>query len=301
MQIIILSVIIFFSVPSLAQPSWTDKFTIKTTFELGDLKTYQVGEFFKIDNLFFGGRYEVESTVSFQVVDTAAGGYWINYRASTNSVSQHRDSSAHIIAALLNGIDLFIYAKNGHLQLDSTKYADTKKRIANELDSMSVKRAFGKTSNQFIQYLKSELKQEAGLGFLLAPLMLFEEYYSSREFKKFRITVAGNARDILYKPLFNGEVGREWKSTSKDSLVKLNSIFTGHPFAAAQYYKSIYEPILAANGIRRGKHFWPPQMKYESNCIFHCQPGNSFPKSLNKKVVSEYIFRSVLKLEMTEI
>lgn len=301
MRGLIFFIIVFLTTKSSAQKSWTDKFTVKTTFEIGQIKTYQVSEFFKIDNILFGDRYEVESTVSFQVIDSANGGYWIIYNVTTNATKQHKDSSAYFIGMLLDGINLYIYAKNGQFQLDSTIYFYTKEKVADELDSISTQYAFGKTNKKIIQNLKSKLKEDAGLGFLLAPLMLFEEYYSSSEYKKFRTTKNGQSQDILKKQLFNGEISQELKSIAKDSIVNLDRVFIAHPVSAAQYHKSIYEPILAENNIKRGRAFWPPEMRYLSNYAFYSQPSETFPKSLYKKVVSEYIFRTVLKIEMIEM
>jgi len=301
MRIIICCFTVFLSIPSFAQSIWTDAFSIKKTFNVGESKSYEVNEFFKIDNLFLMIRSEVNSTVNFQVIDTAEAGYWLSYTVNTNSVKQHNDSSAYIIAQLMNGLQLYVYLKNGHSHLDSLVYFKVKKRIEEEVNSMAVYQKFGKKNTQFIQYLQNELKKDEGLGFLLGPLALFESYYSSNVYKKFRITTEGKEVNILKKILFGGIISQKWQSTTKDSTVKLNYFFTGDPVPAARYYKSIYEPLLIANNIKRGKYFYPAEMRYIADYTFHSRPGRSFPLSLYKKVVSEYIFRSVIKIDMKEL
>ncbi len=301
MRGIILFLFLFHTMTSFAQLNWGDKFTVNDTFSIGQEKNYQVSEFFKIDNLFFGDRYEIKSNVNFNVVDTSNGGYWINYYVTTNLVNRDMDSTAYIISTLMDGINLYFFAKNGILKLDSSIYYETKKRIVNKLDSMSTQQAFGKTKIKFIEYLRTQLKKDAGLGYLLAPLLLFEDYYSSFEYKKFRITKKGSAQDILNSEQFSGDISQEWSGTSKDKTVNLNRIFVGHPVGSAKYYKSIYEPIFAEHNIKVGKNFWPPEMRYLSSYKFQSIASEAFPKFLYKKVVSEYFFRSVLKIEMKDL
>ena len=302
MRIILCSVVIFLSISSIAQPIDKYAFSVKTTFELGESQTYEVNELFKIDNIFIGLRSELISTVSFQVIDTAKGGYWIMYTVHVNSVKQHKDSSAYLMASLMDGMRLFFYAKDGYAYLDSPTYYKTKKRVSAEVDSMATTQTFGKSNMQYIKYLQFQLKKDAGLGFLLAPLILFEEYYSSGVYKQLDLPTDGGARDVLNKPLFSGYVQKEWKSIYKDSTVLLNYVFTGHPIRAAEYYKPIYEALIAINNTKMPKRFvFPSDMRYIDDCTFHAQPGNPFPTYLFIKNVSEYFIRSVKKVEMNAV
>jgi hypothetical protein len=154
----------------------------------------------------FGSNYEVTSIVTFRVVDTASGGYWIRYQVSPIAVKQRKDSSAYLLASLMEGIDLALFAKDGQLHLDSADYFSTKERIAIKLDSITSQQFIGKKDMQYIELLKTELKKDAGLGNLLSPLMLFETYYSSEDYKQFRLTTAGSAADILNEVLFRGDI-----------------------------------------------------------------------------------------------
>jgi len=293
---------IFLSLSSIAQPVDKYSFQVKTTFELGESQTYEVNELFKIDNIFVGLRSELESTVSFRVIDTAKGGYWIMYTVNVNSVKQHKDSSAYLMATLMDGMQLFFYAKDGYTYLDSSFYYKTKKRISAEVDSMATSQTFGKSNMQFLQYLQFELKKDAGLGFLLAPLVLFEEYYSSGVYKQLDLPIDGEAGDILNHHLFSGYIQKEWKTTSKDSTVVLNYLFTGHPIKAARYYRPIYEELIAVNKTKLPNRFvFPSDMRYIDDYTFHAQRGRPFPEYLFKKNVSEYLIRSIRKIEMKAV
>ena len=97
-------------------------------------------------------------------------------------------------------------------------------------------------------------------------------------------------------------IEKEWKSTSKDSTVVLNYVFTGHPIRAAQYYKPIYEELIALNKTKLPKGFaFPKDMRYIINYTFHAQRGSPFPEYLFKKNVSEYLIRSIRKIEMKAV
>ncbi len=298
MQIKLLCLVLLSPFIGFAQSNWATKFFVKTSFEVGESKRYKVNELFKIDHLFYGTRSEVKSTVVFQVIDTSAGGFWIHYSANSNLAQKQKDASVELIASLTNGINLLIYAKNGYSQLDSITYFSTKARIASKLDSIAAHQTFENTNKQFIKYLQNELNKDAGLEILLAPLIAFETYYSSEYYSKFRISSEGRIENILNKALFPGNTEREWKNTSKDNTLNLNFTFTGHPVTAAQYFKSIYDPILNANKIKRGKYYYPPEVRYIMNYTFKIRPNDCFPKEIHRKTVSEFLFRSVGKMEM---
>jgi hypothetical protein len=301
MRITFFLIILFYSYSCIGQISWSASFLIKHGFELGEQKTYTVSEFSKVDNIFMGFRATVESTVNFNVIDTADGGYWIKYTVNVNLAKAGRDSSVYIKATLTDGIQINFYAKNGIIKLDSLSYFKTKDRVTAALDSIANQQTFSKKNAQFIRYLQSELKKEEGLGILLGPMMIFEVYYSSQVYKKFRLNSDGISQNILKKTLFAGFIEKEWISTSKDSTVLLNYFFTGHPVAAAQYYKPKCEEILAAENIKIGRYFFPPEMRYINDYNFRTQPRKSFPSYMYTKIVSEYKFRSVNKIKMTEI
>jgi hypothetical protein len=294
------SLLLFFSLSAFPQSRWNDQFAVKTSFELGQSQTYAVSQFFKIDNILWSIKSEVNSLVNFQVIDTADGGYWIRYSINVFSVKQHNDSSAYVIAALLNGMEQFVYAKGGFLTLDSAFYFKSKKRVAEQLDSIATQRSFGKNTTQLIKHLQTELKEEAGLGALLAPLMLFEEYYSSGTYKKFFVQNRGSVVNILHKHLFDGNIGNKWEFTSKDTTLQLSRLFTGDPVPTARYFKPFYEAVLAANNIKRGRSFYPLEMRYLDEYTFRTRPGSSFPLYLHNRKLSEYIWRGVSKIVMRE-
>lgn len=300
MRIIFLLIVTFFSYFSIGQTTWNSAFMVEQDFKLRESQTYDVSEFSKVDNIFFGFRSTLESTVNFKVIDTVNGGYWINYNVSVNLAKASRDSSVYIKAALIDGIQIFLYAKNGIILLDSLSYFNTKDRVSSKLDSIANQHTFGKKLGKFIRYLQIELKNEDGLEMLLGPLMTFEVYYSSQVYKKFRLTTDGTAQTILKKSLFGGFIEKEWISTSKDSTARLNYVFTGHPVSAAQYYKPRYIEVLASENVKRGKHFFPPEMRFIDDYTFSAKSGKSFPSHMFRKIVSEYLFRSVIKIEMRE-
>lgn len=286
---------------SSAQNAWLTSFPINTKFVLGESRHYAVNEFFKIDNLFIGIKSTIQSTVHFRVIDTADGGYWIKYSVNVNSAKANKDSSVYITATLTDNIKIYFYAKNGFVYIDSSSYHNTKNRVSKMLDSIATTQSFGKKTNQFINYLQVHLKNDEGLGLLISPLMIFEVYYCSEVYKKFRITTSGNAENVLNKKLFTGSIDKEWKSTSKDSVVRLEYFFTGNPTEAANYFKPICEELLLRANIKIKKNMLPAEMIYISNYTFTTQPAKSFPKEMYKKTVSEYLFRTVSKIEMKEI
>lgn len=300
MKITACLILILSSFTMFGQTSWTQKYSVKTTFKLGESHIYEVNELFKLDNIFYRIRSEIKSTVIFEVVDTANGGEWIRYNVFTNSVKQKRDSSAILIAKLMDGIQLYIYAKNGFLQLDSTSYYKTKNRVSKALDSITVNEPTTK-KNQYIAFIKSELEKPSGLGSLLTPLLIFESYYFSKEYKKYLLTETGESTDIFHNVSFYGGIEKQWKTTTQDSIVKLNFKFIGDPTQAASYYKAYYKKLLEAQNIKKGKNFYPDFMRYISDYRFQSKFNCAFPILLSRKSVSEYLFRTVSKVTMKEL
>lgn len=301
MRTIICLTILFTSHIVLGQNRYTDHFKVSTDFELGETHTYEVSEFFKIDHILFGIRSTVFSTVSFKVIDTADGGHWLKYSIKIDKVKQNNDSTAYILAALADGLQLLVFAKDGQIVPDSILYHKTKEKILTKLDFITNSQTFGKKMIVYINFLRAELNENAGLGSLLRPLMLFKVYHDSKAYKKFRTNERSGAANILNEKLFSGAAGNKWESSNKDSTVSLNILFVADPVPAARFYKPIYESLLAANNIRKGKNFYPPEMRYIIDYNFKTQPGKTFPVSLQQKVVSEYLFRSVNRVEMKEV
>jgi len=84
-------------------------------------------------------------------------------------------------------------------------------------------------------------------------------------------------------------------------MVTLKSFFAADPVPAARYYKPVYESTLAANNIRKRKLFYAPEMRLILEYNFRIQPGQTFPLTLCKKLVSEYLLSSVSSIEMKEV
>lgn len=301
MRITLLVAFLLCSLLSFSQNRWNASFKIKTNFILGQSQTYQVKEFFKIDNIFIGFKSTVESIVNFKVIDTSNGGYWIRYTMSTLAAKSKQDKSVFIKNELMDNIKLYVFAKDGNFLLDSLSYHKSKNRIADKLDSIANEQTFDKNTTRYIKYLQAELKKDAGLGSLLAPLLLWQQYYISGEFKKFRLTGSAEAQNILSQKEFSGVIDKEWVSTTRDSTVELNAIFTGDPVQTAKFYKAFYEQLIIINNKKIGKLSFPPEMRYVDNYFFKNTLTRTFPIFLSKKNVSEYFFRSVVKTEMNEL
>lgn len=281
-----------------SQARWHDQYKVKTGFEIGETQTYEVTEFQKVDNILLGIRSTIESLVRFEVKDTANGGYWILYSVLSNSVKKQHDSSTYIMSELTQGLQQYFYVKDGMILLDSANLRSNIEELTEKLDELVNSFSFGKTTRQFIVRLKAELDNGDGIAAFLAPLNLFANYYSAGVYKKFRIDTKTTYGTLFSNKTFTGLMGNKWESTSKDSTVKLSRLFTGDPVATARYHRPIYEAILASNGITRKNSFYPPQMRYINEYEFTVPPQRSFPSYLYKKVVSEYLWREVIKIEM---
>lgn len=286
---------------AIGQSKWHSSYTLNTALYIGESHTYHVSDFFKVDEFFIGFRSEVKSVVNFTVVDTAQNGYWIRYKVLEAYSKNSSDYQSEITAKLLEEINLLAFVSDSATFLDSISYYKNKKAVEFKLGESFSSSELGKKDQEFVTALRKKLKEDAGLETLLGPLIMFEMYYTSGTYKLFRISAPGVTTDILNNIHFDGTIDKKWEKTSKDSILRLNYLFTGHPAKAARYYKSIYEPLLAAKNIKRGKLFYPPEMIYKSEYDFSVKAGVSFPISIFRKTVGEYIIRSVNKVEMREI
>ena len=285
-----------------AQSPWATSFNVNTTPEIGMAKIYAVTDFQKVDNLFYGYRSEVKSTVTFIVLDTMAGGYWIRYRAESGSIDEKNDSSAYYLSLLTDGLELNLYLKNGRMLLDSVSYFRCKNRIAAMVDSIMAHETFHGKLFYFMNELQATLKEDAGLGgSFLGPLELFITWYSSGSYSKFRFAANGYKEDILHKYLFRGMITQQWKGSSKSGGIELNHVFTADPVEGAKYLRGQFETALGRNNIHLKKNDYPPEVRLVNDYNYYIQSGSFFPYRITSKSVSEYLFRSVGKIEMKEM
>ena len=301
MRTLFLILFVFCQIAAYSQNKWTATFKAKRNFTLGESYSYNVKEFFKIDNIFVGFKATSESIATFKIVDTSNGGYWIRYSTTSIFAKSKNDKSIFVMNELMDKIQLFVFVKDGTFMLDSLSYHKTKKSIADDLDSIAGTKTFDKNTTRYITFLKAELQEEAGLGSLLGSLVLWQQYYISGEFKKFRLTMAGEAQNILSQKQYSGVIENELLNISKDSSVTLQTDFTGDPTSTARYYKGFYEKLIKLNNKKIGKLAFPPEMRYNDYYIFKTALNGTFPNSLTKKTVAEYLVRSVVRTEMYQI
>lgn len=280
------------------QIDWNSKYEVNKHFEFGAQHQYLVKELGNVPNLIFGSKYEIDFVVNLVVVDTASGGAWFSYSSMVNSVTQRNDSTAYILASLMDHLMLYLYFKDGRFQPDSATYHSVKLNTVARLDSINT---YSKKNALFVEYLRNELKKDVGLEILLSPLTVFSTFYSSGVYKKYPTGEYGYATNLLNKPQFGGSIVKEWKATSKDSLLRLDYTFTGDSFAAAQYFKTQYQPLFLLAGKKKKDSFFPPEMKFVNHYSFKTKPNNPFPVYLYSKTVSEYFYRSVSEIEIREL
>ena len=298
MKIFLPLLLIIFSQQAAAQSRWLDQYKVKKNFEIGDAQTYEVTEFYKAEALFTANKSEIQSYVRFEIVDTLSGGYWLKYTVLDNAVTKQHDSSTHIIAALSKRIEQYVYMKDGYFHFDSLSYQRNRQMVTERLLQFAADNELQKKTSLFVQRLVAEVSEGNDISSLLGPLMLMQMYFDADVYKKFMVNTKSNSSNVNNQVLFTGTIGNKWESTSKDSTVTLSRHYVGDPVPAARYFKPIYQSLLKASGITKGKSFYPWEMIYKTEYNFTTQPHRSFPTDLHKKTVSEYIWREVGRIEM---
>ncbi|MFC4263663.1 hypothetical protein ACFOWM_12280 [Ferruginibacter yonginensis] len=284
-----------------AQKSWTNKYTVNKNFKVGAVQVYDVNEFYKVDNIFFGRKENVKSTVFIQVVDTFRGGYFMQYHTLMKQKDIQNDSTAYIMSLLMNKVNFIMYFKNGDFIVDSTSYYRNNESIKSICDSLNKSPFFGETNKAFIKEIQFEIKRNDGIQFFLGPLILIQQYFSNFEYKEFPIYSFVSNNNIFNKKLYTGKLTTIWKNTKKDGTIVLQNEFTGDPATTAQHYQKKYEQVLIDKNIKYRKKDFPDFMRYESTTIYNTKTQNAFPIRIYNKTTGEYLFRFVERTEMNAL
>lgn len=301
MRTLIIFLLFFIAFNSSAQDRWTDSFAVKTDFHIGEIQAYDVSEFLKVENMpFIGSSSEIKTLVQFKVTDTLSGGYIIHYTVQSKTGKESDDYRAKLLSKLVDGLDIELYVKDRSIIIDSFTYRHERKRIERLLESLTDNEPMNRSNRQFIDYLYDNITGAEGLTSLLVPLKIFTTYYSAGVFKKFRLTYDWSVATDLGQPLYRGKLDRQIEKVFKDSSVELSMLFTADPLDGGRYYKTIYGDILYKQLIFKKDFSKPTNVLEHINYRYITNTETVFPKYLYKKIVSEYVARTVGKVEMKE-
>jgi hypothetical protein len=145
--------------------------------------------------------------------------------------------------------------------------------------------------------LQQKIKAGEGLEAFLGPLQLFINFYESGSYSKFMYSVNAAKEDLLGRTTIPGLMSQQWKG-SKKGLTELSQSFTANPVEGAKYLHAEFDSALARNNIHLKKNAYPPELRLVDDRSFYIRADNFFPDRITSRSVSEYLYRSVGRIEM---